>query len=306
MSERKPLTFCLTVGLDAMSLWLTSFRSTNPSMISRGEFDVIGVKRVMATLDRYEIKSTFLIPGHTALAYPNLVKEIVDRGHEIAYHGYMHEDPRDFDLAGQRLVIERGLEALDLVAGVRPRGHVAPAWNMSEHTVRLLEEFDFDFDGSRMATDCLATYVRKGDRWADKQPFQFGELTDVVGLPVAWPLDDVPLFEFVWGQISGLASPSAVEEIWRGDFDYAREHCPGGIFNLTIHPQVTGRGHRMLLLERFLDHVVAQDGVRFERQSEYVDTWRAENPREQWRAENPELAGDGAITELPSLGVGVA
>jgi peptidoglycan-N-acetylglucosamine deacetylase len=300
MSERKPLTFCLTVGLDAMSLWLTSFKSTNPSMISRGEFDVIGVKRVMATLDRYGIKSTFLIPGHTALAYPNLTKEIVDRGHELAWHGWMHEDPRDFDHAGQRRVIEHGLEALDHVVGVRPRGYVAPAWNMSEHTVELIEEFGFDFDGSRMATDCLATYVRKGDVWQSDGPFQFGELTDIVGLPVAWPLDDVPLFEFVWGQISGLAAPGAVEEIWRGDFDYAREHCPGGIFNLTIHPQVTGRGHRMLLLERFLDYVASQDGVVFQRQSEYVDGWRADNPREQWRVENPELAGDGAIAELPS------
>jgi peptidoglycan/xylan/chitin deacetylase (PgdA/CDA1 family) len=42
------------------------------------------------------------VPGHTALAYPNLIKEIRDRGHEFAYHGWMHEDARDFDLAAQR------------------------------------------------------------------------------------------------------------------------------------------------------------------------------------------------------------
>lgn len=297
--ETRP-TCCLTVGLDAMSLWITSFKSTNPSMISRGEFDVIGTQRVLDLLERHDIRSTFLVPGHTALAYPDLVKRIHSLGHEFAYHGWMHEDPRNFDVQAQREVIERGLEALDHVVGVRPRGHVAPAWNMSADTVALVEEFGFDFDGSRMATDCLPVYLRKGDEWPADGPYRFGELTDIVGLPVAWPLDDVPLFEFVWGEIGGLASPSAVEEIWRGDFEYAYEHCPGGIFNLTVHPQVSGRGHRMLLLERFVEYLREHSDIAFAKQSEYVDWWRARNPRDAWRAENPELAGDGAITELPS------
>jgi peptidoglycan/xylan/chitin deacetylase (PgdA/CDA1 family) len=297
----QPLTFCLTVGLDAMSLWITSFKSDNPSMISRGEFDVVGTRRVLELLDRHEIRSTFLVPGHTALAYPDLIREITSKGHELAYHGWCHEDPRDFDVDGQRRIIQRGLEALEAVSGVRPRGHVAPAWNMSADTMALIEEFGFEFDGSRMATDCLAVYLRKGDEWSVDEPYRFGELTDIVGLPVAWPLDDVPLFEFVWGQISGLASPSAVEEIWRGDLDYAREHCPGGIFNLTIHPQVTGRGHRMMLIERLLDYATSLDDVVFARQSEYVERWRAANPLAEWRRANPELAGDSALnTVAPS------
>src|ERR1700721_1937183 len=80
MTADRRLTFCLTVGLDAMSLWLTSFKSNNASMISRGEFDVIGVKRVLDILDRYRIRSTFLVPGHTALCYPTLIQHIAERG----------------------------------------------------------------------------------------------------------------------------------------------------------------------------------------------------------------------------------
>ena len=162
MAKLPRLTFCLTVGMDALSLWITSFKSTNASMISRGEMEVIGTQRVLELLDRYGIRSTFLVPGHTALAYPDLIREIVARGHELAYHGWMHEDARDFDVAGQRLIIERGLEALDHVAGVRPRGHVAPAWNMSEHTMELVDEFGFEFDGSRMSTDMGAGLRAQG------------------------------------------------------------------------------------------------------------------------------------------------
>ena len=82
--------------MDALSLWITSFKSTNASMISRGEMEIPGTHRVLELLDRYDIRSTFLVPGHTALAYPNLIREIVDRGHELAYHGWMHEDARRF------------------------------------------------------------------------------------------------------------------------------------------------------------------------------------------------------------------
>ncbi len=301
MAELPRLTFCLTIGMDALSLWITSFKSTNASMISRGEMEITGTHRVLSLMDRYDIKSTFLVPGHTALAYPNLIRDIVEQGHELAYHGWMHEDARDFDIDGQRLIIERGLEALDHVAGVRPRGHVAPAWNMSEHTMDLVDEFGFEFDGSRMSTDCMPVYVRKGDRWPTDGAFQFGELTDVVGIPVAWPMDDVPIFEFVWGEIGGLAPASAAEEMWTGEFDYAYQNCPGGVFNLTVHPQVIGRGPRIEMLERLIRRAAEKGDVVFQRQSDYVDAWRALNPRDQWRKLNPELAGDGSISTLPSM-----
>ena len=263
--------------------------------------DIDGTRRVLELMDRYDIKSTFLVPGHTALAYPNVIKDIMNRGHELAYHGWMHEDAREFDIDGQRLIIERGLEALDLVAGVRPRGHVSPAWNMSEHTMQLVEEFGFDFDGSRMSTDNRAVYVRKNDRWVLDGAFQFGELTDVVGIPVAWVMDDVPLFEFAWGEIPGLAPASVAEETWMGEFDYAYENAPGGVFNLTVHPQCIGRGPRLKMLERLIAHASQHSDVKFTRQSEYVDAWKALNPRDKWRAENPELAGDDSISVLPSM-----
>lgn len=295
----QPLTCALTVGMDALSLWTTSFKSDNPSMISRGEFDAVATYRVLDLMERFEIRSTFLVPGHTAMAYPSLIKDIQANGHEIAYHGWVHEDPREFDLAGQRRIFERGLEVLDHVAGVRPIGHVSPAWNTSEDTFALVEEYGFVYDGSRMATDFLPVYVRKGDRWPANEAYEFGELTEVVGLPVAWPLDDVPLFEFVWGSLGGLTPPSAAEEIWRGDLDYAVANCPGGVFNLTIHPQSSGRGHRMLLLERFLTYIKEQDNAVFGCLGDYATQWKADNPVDVWRKQNPMLAGDGALTSIP-------
>src|SRR5688572_9986593 len=106
------LSCALTFDFDAMSVWLGSYHSRNPSMISRGEFCAIAVPRILDLLKTHGIQATFCIPGHTALAYPDLVRRIDGEGHEIAHHGWVHENPADFDEAGERNNIERGLEAL--------------------------------------------------------------------------------------------------------------------------------------------------------------------------------------------------
>lgn len=101
------LSCCLTFDFDAMSAWIGSFRSENPSMISRGEFGAaVGLPRVLDLLKDRAIRATFCVPGHTARAYPDLVARIDDEGHEIVHHGWVHENPADFDRDGE----ERNLE----------------------------------------------------------------------------------------------------------------------------------------------------------------------------------------------------
>jgi peptidoglycan/xylan/chitin deacetylase (PgdA/CDA1 family) len=52
------------------------------------------------------------------------------------------------------------------------------------------------------------------------------------------------------------------------------------VFILTMHPQVIGRGHRMLMLERFIEHLNSHDGVRFSTMGDFVRRWKAEHPLE--------------------------
>ena len=61
-----------------------------------------------------------------------------------------------------------------------------------------------------------------------------------------------------------------------------------------MHPQVIGRGHRMLMLERLLQHMSGHDGVVFETIGEFVDRWKPANPLERWAAEHPEYSEPGA------------
>jgi peptidoglycan/xylan/chitin deacetylase (PgdA/CDA1 family) len=98
----------------------------------------------------------------------------------------------------------------------------------------------------------------------------------LVELPSAWELCDSShfLFSFSPSYRTGLAAPSRVEEIWTGDFDYM--YAEGGdiTYILTMHPEIIGRGHRMAMLERTLDHILAHDDVWFAQMHELSTLFR--------------------------------
>lgn len=290
-----PLTCCITFDFDGMSSWIGTMKSQNPSMISRGQFGGVAVPRILDLLDRFAVRASFAIPGHTAYAFPRIVELICERGHEIVHHGWVHENPADFDEAGERRNLDEGLRALERVAGVRPSGYRSPAWAFSPRTVDLLIEYGFLYDSSCMGHDYYPYYLRRGDAWSVDSAYRFGGTTGLVELPVTWGLDDFPVSEFVLGFNEGLKAPSAVEEIWRGDFDYAHTNSDGGVFILTLHPQTIGRGNRMLMLERLLVHFRAQDNVVFDTMHNYASRWQAANPRDAWEAANSDLTGANAI-----------
>ena len=69
--------------------------------------------------------------------------------------------------------------------------------------------------------------------------------------------------------------PSHVEEIFKSQFDYMVEHVPGGVVNVTLHPQCIGQGLRMAMLERFVQHCAAVPGTRFTNVGTVVAEFRA-------------------------------
>jgi peptidoglycan/xylan/chitin deacetylase (PgdA/CDA1 family) len=291
---------CLTFDFDAMSSWITSGQSNNPSMISRGEFAIVGLQRVLDVLRRHEVRATFFIPGHTILAFPRLVERIAADGHDFGHHGWGHENPASFDRAGEERVLELGLAAYDSVLGLQPTGYRSPAWDFSSNTVELLLACGMTYDSSCMASDFEPYYLRSGDRWSTDDPYVFGDTTELVELPVSWGLDDFPQFELVPGLFNQLADPEKVFGIWQAEFDYLLERLPGGVFTLTMHPECIGRGHRIVALERFVDHIVAS-AATFEGLSDVAQRWKERNPLEDWMEANPERTGRDAIQSLAAL-----
>jgi peptidoglycan/xylan/chitin deacetylase (PgdA/CDA1 family) len=284
VTDSSRATVCLTFDFDAISVWIGPMGAKSPSMISRGEFGAVAARRILKLLEREQIPGTFFTTGHTAETYPEVVREIAAAGHEIGHHGYLHENPLALETRErERAVLERGLEALDKVAGVRPVGYRSPSWDNSPYTIDLLLEAGFRYESSLMGNDFRPYWCRSGDVIQEDGPYLFGEPVDLVEMPVSWILDDWPHFEYLSLRSAGInapghSAPSKVEEVWQGEFTFMYRDIPDGVFTLTMHPQVIGRGHRFLMLERLISWMKSHEGVQFTTLGAAADRFRAEHP----------------------------
>jgi peptidoglycan/xylan/chitin deacetylase (PgdA/CDA1 family) len=272
---------CLSFDFDAMSLWIANFQTDSPNALSRGEFGRVGATRLLDLLRERAIRSTWFVPGHTIEAFPNECRRIVGEGHEVGHHGYCHENPRKLDPEQEAAVLERGIRCIVELAGAPPRGYRCPSGSFNQRTLELLARYGFRYDSSMMADDFTPYYCRVGDQSPPDAPYVFGRRIDLVELPFSWSLDDFPFFEYTAsrrGISPGLADPERVMRVWWGDFEYLRRKLGRGVYTLTMHPQVIGRGHRLLMLEELLDRIAAVDGVEFATMGEVAEGWRARNP----------------------------
>ena len=267
---------CLTFDFDAMSGFVARGLKS-PTPISRGEFGDIGAHRLLDLLAKRDISSSWYIPGVVAKTYPKTCQRIAADGHEIGHHGWTHVTPASLTRDEERTALLRGNEAIAELTGTGARGYRSPAWDLSPHTVDLLLENGFDYDSSMMGHDCSPYFARSGDQVSDDEPMVFGPETTLVEVPVSWSLDDHPHFEFFRTAdvlMPGLRNASSVLENWLDDFDYMAEHEDWGVMTYTFHPYVSGRGHRMRLIERLIDGL-RERNAQFATVAEVVDAFLA-------------------------------
>lgn len=249
-------------------------------MISRGDFGVVGARRILELLRARGIKSTWFIPGHTIESYPASVKSIFEAGHEIAHHGWTHRVPATLGREVEEQELVRGNEAIKSLTGQYARGYRSPSWDLSPFSVELLLQHGFVYDSSLMGNDYLPYQVRHNDDVSLERPIVRGKHTSLVEMPISWSLDDYPVFEYIRGNHAvqpGLMNAGMVLDNWFNDFVYMRDHYEWGILTYTFHPHVIGRGHRMIMLEKLVGSL-QEAGAKFITMEQAVAEYRAEFP----------------------------
>ncbi|KAG1739027.1 carbohydrate esterase family 4 protein [Suillus lakei] len=286
------------VDVDAVAGWLGSYGGEDsPLDISRGMYaGEVGVPRLLKLFDKYKIKTTWFIPGHSLETFPKQMEAVRDAGHEIGLHGYSHENPVTMTLEQQRDILDHTFKLLtDFNHGVPPKGSVAPWWETSkEGTALLLERASnmrgidiFQTDHSNMCHDSQMYYLRDEDTWTKidyqakahtwMKPLQKGKETGLVEIPGNWYLDDLPPMMFIKSSSNshGWVSTQAVEQLWKDTFTYLYREEKDFVFPISIHPDVSGRPHVLLMLESFIEWINTHDDVQWLTFYEMAQDFRA-------------------------------
>lgn len=254
----------LTFDFDAETLW-TSRDPENVSrvgVLSQGRYGAnVGVPKILDTLEEAGVKATFFVPGWTAANHTGCVEMILKDGHEVAHHSYSHR------WAGESIEasveeMEKGLEALKRTVGVVPKGYRSPAGEVNEVLFKLLQKHDFLYDSSLM--DHINPY-RHTLPDGSKGPIE---------LPWHWSLDDAPFALFSIKNPRPIFTNEHILKVFQDEF---REiYRWGGLFDLVMHPQVSGRPSRIALLREMIAFIRTFPHVWFATGEEIATAWSAE------------------------------
>jgi len=295
---QKEIFVAYGVDVDAVAGWLGSYGGEDsPDDISRGIFaGEVGCPRLLKLFEKYDLRTTWFIPGHSIETFPEQMKAVVDAGHEVGIHGYSHENPIAMTEQQEREVLLHSIDLCEQLSGRRPDGYVAPWWEFSNITNELLLENGIKYDHSLMHDDVHPYYVRVGDSWTKidysksagewMKPLERGEETDLIEIPANWYLDDLPPMMFIKTAPNshGFVSPRHLFQDWQDTFDYLYREYDYAVFGMTIHPDVSGRPHVTMAHERLIEHINGCGGGRWATFNEIADDFARRQPRGAQRA----------------------
>ncbi|KAK5459821.1 hypothetical protein LTS15_003950 [Exophiala xenobiotica] len=266
------------VDVDAVSGWINTQTGLKADVtnISRGVFGAtVGVDRLLKLFDKYNIKASWYVPGHSIESFPKQMAKVRDAGHEIGLHGYTHEFVSQLSPQQERDVLQKSINVITSFTGKKPRGWTAPAWTPSPSSVKLLEEFGLEYDHSFMHHDSQLYYLPyPPDSWKETDyktlsahdwmsPMSTLKPSSIVEVPANWHVDDWPAFQWLRGQASGFVDPHQIERFWQEQFEFCYREYDHFVFPISIHPQVSGKPQVLMMHERLIEWINQHEGVEW-------------------------------------------
>jgi len=202
-----------------------------------------GIWRLLRILEEEGMTATFLTCGAIAERYPETVKAILSKGHDLAGHGFHHETARNLSRDEEQKVIQRTIEAHRTISGKHPAGW--RSCTQSPNTLELLMEEGFLWNSNTFTHDLPYIYVKDNKKIVElpRQPFGDGLL---------------------YGH-KNSGNPRDALFVWKAAFDELYEeskaaptYCP-----FTFHPYVSSRPGRARTLRELIHYMKEHEGVWF-------------------------------------------
>ena len=256
--DKKRIAVMMAFDLDAETMWTTHGDGSTAHMtnLSRGAYGPKqGVPRILDMLDSHQVKATFFIPGVVAEHYPEVVKEIARRGHDIGFHGYLHEESTKTTYEQEDATMRHSEKIIYDLTGQKIAGHRAPGGVIHDYSLRLFLEHGYIYSSNWRDSD--GPFLHQID----------GKTVPLVELPKDSIFDDTA-YDFYTDAAPeryGLKSPDEMFEIWKDEFDSLA--VEGRMINFVLHPQFVGRASRVQMLSRLIGYMKSHGA--------WIDTNRA-------------------------------
>jgi polysaccharide deacetylase family protein (PEP-CTERM system associated) len=135
------------LSIDLEYWWCNEFL-TNHLPDEREDLLRESLNPLLELLDKKDIRATFFVLGAVAEAYPDIVADIFEKGHEIGCHAYSHKTL--YELSAPEF--EREIkQCLSLLARYHPQGFRAPSFSLNNDTrwaLDILQKHGFQYDSS--------------------------------------------------------------------------------------------------------------------------------------------------------------
>ena len=210
-----------------------------------------GLDLVLALLDKHGLRATFAVPAVTAEIYPGRIKSLIERGHEVAAHGFKHEDVSALPREEEKTRLDLTTEVLTKITGRRPAGWFSlprqrdpfAGGTISPNTMDLLIDAGYVYMGNGLADDIPHYWVT-----------DFASRRAILTLPYYYHFDD-QFFSMFPLQGTGLENSDMLFRNWRAELD--AQYKRGRFFTMTLHPHHIGWCNRAAGLEDFLSYMTS-------------------------------------------------
>ncbi len=106
---------------------------------------------ILEILDEYDTKATFFVLGWVADNYPKIATAIVEKGHELATHGYWHRRVYEQSPESFRDGLKKSVGILQEQTGEKIIGYRAPSFSITpgnEWAFDIIKELGLEYDSS--------------------------------------------------------------------------------------------------------------------------------------------------------------
>lgn len=231
-----------------------------------------GLDMLLAVLRRHGLRASFAVPGVIADIHAPRIRALAAEGHEIAAHGWKHEDVSALDPVEEAARLDRTTATIEAVTGTRPLGWYSLARPGDKFAGGAIS-------GATMALLRAAGYAYMGNGMADDVPHWW--VTDAAAqqamlvLPYYYHFDD-QFFLLFPAKGTGLEHADDYFRNCRAEF--AAQYKRGRQFSMVVHPHGIGFPHRLRMLDQFLAEAASHPAVWFATGAACAAHWAARYP----------------------------